>query len=86
MLSAVGDAGYLAASNPGCSYTISPPTIVSSTVVASIRCTGTRMMSSDSTTRSASLPGSIDPFNSSSNVRNALPMVAARSASSRVIR
>lgn len=54
-------------------YTISPPTMVSSTRASRISSSGTSRMSRDSTTISASLPGVIEPLTSSS--------VAAKAAS-----
>ena len=56
-----------------------------STFVSWICLSGTVRMSSDRTTKSASLPASIDPLIFSSNVRYALPVVLSRNASSRVI-
>src|ERR1051325_11252430 len=62
-----------------------PPTIVIDTGICSICFSGHVRMSSGSTTRSASLPGSIEPLMRSSNVRYALLMVSTCSASLREI-
>src|SRR5579883_1280041 len=58
-----------------------PPTTVSSTAISAIRVAGTDSGSALRTTRSASLPGSSEPRDRSSNDSQALPRVYQASAS-----
>jgi transposase len=77
------DAG---AACPASWYTTTPPTTVINTRVFRISAGGTVMMSLESITKSASLPGASDPLIFSSNAAYAPARVQLRSASSRLIR